>query len=102
VAQAVVRAQAQAPAGARGQVVPGLVGVLAVVVAPVVAVEDLAEAVELALAAAGRELVAAVAEAPVRVAALEAQELAVADPVAEQVWAAEPVVAAEKQHPASG
>jgi hypothetical protein len=89
VAQAVVRAQAQAPAGARGQVVPGLVGVLAVVVAPV---EDLVEAVELALAAAGRELVAAVAEAPVRVAALEAQELAVADPV----------VAEEKQHLASG
>jgi len=95
VAQAVVRAQAQAPAGARAQVVPGLVGVLAVVVAPV---EDLVEAVELALAAAGRELVAAVAEAPVRVAALEAQELA----VAEQVWAAEPVVAEEKQHLASG
>jgi hypothetical protein len=86
--------------GARAQVVPGLAGVLAVVVAPVVAVEDLAEAVELALAAAGRELVAAVAEALVPAEGLEAVELEV--PAAVQVWAAEPVVAEEKQHLASG
>jgi hypothetical protein len=85
-------------------VVPGLVGVLAVVVAPVVAVEDLGEAVELALAAAGQELAAEVAEAPVRVAALAlaAEELAVVDPVAGRVWVAESVVAEERQHLVSG
>jgi len=101
VAQAVVREQAQAPVGAQVQVAQGLVGVLAVVVAPVVAAEDLVAAVELALAAVGRALVAAVAEALVPAEGLEAVELEVVVPAAGQVWAAEPVAEA-RRHLASG
>ena len=89
MAQAAVRVQARALA-----VAPELVEAAELAVAgdPVAASEAPAGAVELALEAAGREL-AAVAAVPVQ---------AVVDPVAGQVWVAEPVVAEERQHLVSG
>ena len=100
MAQAVVRAQVQVPA----EVLELEEGAELVVVAvPVAALEAPAAGVELALEAEGRELAAEVAEAAqVPVVALEAEELAVADPVAGRVWAAEPVLAEERQHLVSG